>query len=138
MKYTLEEKMFMYKKCMSLGSPTLVQRAWRTKYVCSTAPKWSTIIMTAKKFEKTGSVINLQARKRITSQKRKNGKISSKKLCQKILHYRSEKQAIAKISCSLTRLVLKNDLGLKPYKKPDLLEIETNDYPNTYGHHIND
>ena len=55
MKYTLEEKMFM-----SLGSPTLVQRAWRTKYVCSTAPSWSTIMMTAKKFEKTGSVINLR------------------------------------------------------------------------------
>ena len=68
MKYTLEEKMFMYKKYMSLGSPTLVQRAWRTKYVCSTAPSWSTIMMTAKQFEKTGSVINLQARKRNTSQ----------------------------------------------------------------------
>jgi len=48
---------------MSLGSPTLVQRAWRTKYVWSTAPSWSTIIMTVKKFEKTGSVINLQAKK---------------------------------------------------------------------------
>jgi len=57
---------------MSLGSPTLAQRAWRTKYVCSTAPSWSTIIMTAKQFEKTGSVNNLQARKRITSPKRKN------------------------------------------------------------------
>jgi hypothetical protein len=68
--------MFMYKKFMSLGSPTLVQRAWRTKYV------------------------------------------SIRKASQ-----------IAKISCSLTRLVLKNDLGLKPYKKPDLHEIETNDYP---------
>ena len=69
--------MFMYKKYMSLGSPTLVQRAWRTKYVCSTAP---TIMMTAKKFEKTGSVINLQARKRNTSQKRKNAKISLSKV----------------------------------------------------------
>jgi len=39
---------------------------------------------------------------------------------------------IANISCSLTRLVLKNDLGLKPYKKPDLHEIKTNDYRNTY------
>ena len=38
---------------MSLGSPTLVQRAWRTKYVCSTAPSWSTIMMTAKQFENT-------------------------------------------------------------------------------------
>jgi hypothetical protein len=36
---------------------------------------------------------------------------------------------IAKILCSLTRLVLKNDLGLRPYKKPDLHEIETKDYP---------
>jgi hypothetical protein len=44
---------------------------------------------------------------------------------------------IVEILCSLTRLVLKNDLGLKLYKKPDLHEIETNDYPNTYGHHIN-
>jgi hypothetical protein len=93
MKYTLEEKMFMYKKCMSLGSPTLVQRAWRTKYVCSTAPSWSTIMTTSKQFEKTGSDINLQARKRNTSQKRKHVKISSKKSCQKNLHYRSEKQA---------------------------------------------
>ena len=41
---------------------------------------------------------------------------------------RKESQ-IVKILCSLTRLVLKNDLGLKPYKKPDLHEIETNDYP---------
>ena len=70
MKYTLEEKMFMYKKYMSLGSPTLVQRAWRTKYVCSTAPSWSTIMMTVK-----------------------NAKIPSKKSYQKNLHNRSEKQA---------------------------------------------
>ncbi len=78
---------------MSLGSPTLVQRAWRTKHVCRTAPKWSKIMMPAKKFEKTSSVINLQARKRNASQKRKNAKISSKNSCQKNLHYRSEKQA---------------------------------------------
>ncbi len=83
----------MNKKHMSLGSPTLVQRTWRTKYVCSTTPSWSTIMMTAKQFEKTGSVINLQVRRRITSQIRKNAKISSKKSCQKNLHYRSEKQA---------------------------------------------
>jgi len=37
---------------MSLGSPTLVQRAWRTKYVWSTAPSWSTIMMTAKNLKK--------------------------------------------------------------------------------------
>ncbi len=85
--------------------------------------------MTAKQFKKTGSVINLQATKRNTSQKRKN----TKKSCQKKTPLSIRKASrIAKISCSLTRLVLKNDLGLKPYKKPDLHEIDTNDYPNTY------
>jgi hypothetical protein len=107
--------------------------------MCSTAPSWSKIMMTAKQFEKSGSVINLLARKRNTSQKRKNPKISSKKSCKEkpSLSIRKASQ-IAKISCRLTKLVLKNDLGPKPYKKPDLHEIETNDYPNTYGHHIND
>jgi len=33
MKYPLEEKMFMYKKYMSLGSPTLVQREILVKNV---------------------------------------------------------------------------------------------------------
>ena len=83
-------------------------------------------MMTAKQFEKTGSVINLQTRKRNTSQKRKNA--MSEKPSLSI----SKASRIAKISYSLTWLVLKNDLGLKPYKKPDLHEIETNDYPNTY------
>jgi hypothetical protein len=59
MKYTSEEKIFMYKNFMSLGSPMLVQRTWRTNFVWSTSPSWLTIMMTAKKFEKTGSVINL-------------------------------------------------------------------------------
>jgi ABC-type molybdate transport system ATPase subunit len=78
---------------MSLGSSTLVLRACRTKYACGTAPSWSTIMLTAKQFEKTGSVINLQARKRNTSPKHQNAKISPKKSCQKNLHYRSDKQA---------------------------------------------
>jgi len=41
-------------------------------------------MMTAKQFEKTGSGINLQARKRNTSPKRKNAKISSKIYVRKI------------------------------------------------------
>jgi hypothetical protein len=59
--------------------------------------------MTAKQSEKTGSVINFQARK-MTKYPRKKPSLSIRKANQ-----------IAKISCSLTRLVLKNDLGLKPY-----------------------
>jgi len=120
MKLRLNREYFFSKKFDLVPSrwSSLVQRAWRTKYVCSTAPSWSTIIMIAKQFvEKTGSVINLQAKKRNTSPKRPN--------CQNILEkVMSEKPSlsirkasqIAKISCSLTRLVLKNYLGLKQYK----------------------
>ena len=77
---------FQKKKCSCIKSTCLqeVQRLFKelgwTKYVCSTAPSWSTIMMTAKKFEKTGSVNNLQARKRNTSQKRKNAKIILEKV----------------------------------------------------------
>jgi hypothetical protein len=35
---------------------------------------------------------------------------------------------VAKISHSLARLILKDDLSLKPYKLPDLHEIEAADY----------
>jgi hypothetical protein len=36
---------------------------------------------------------------------------------------------IAEISSSLTRLILKNDLDLKPYKLPDFHELQPADFP---------
>jgi hypothetical protein len=60
-------------------------------------------MMTAKQFEKTVSVINLQARKRNTSQKRKNSKnILEKVISEKPSLSISNASRIAKISCSLT------------------------------------
>ena len=47
-----------------MGSPVLVQRAWRSKYHCSKAPSHTTILRIAKQFEKTGSVIKLHSKKR--------------------------------------------------------------------------
>jgi hypothetical protein len=76
---------------MFLGSPKLVQRAWRTKYVCSTALSWSTIMMTAKKFEKLVQSLIYKPEKEILVKNVKMPKLSSKKSCQKNLHYRSEK-----------------------------------------------
>jgi len=37
------EKIFMYNKYLVLGSTTLVQKAWGTKYKSKTAPNRSTI-----------------------------------------------------------------------------------------------
>jgi hypothetical protein len=116
--------MFMHKKYMSLGSATLVQRAWRTKYVCSTAPSWSTIMMTTKNLKKLVQSLIYNTEKEILVKNVKMPKYPSQSI--------RKASQIVEILCGLTKLVLRNDLGLKPYKKPDLHEIETNDYPNTY------
>jgi hypothetical protein len=36
---------------------------------------------------------------------------------------------VAEISSSLTRLILKDDLDLKPYKLPDFYELQPGDFP---------
>ena len=43
-KYTSEEKVFMYQKDPTLGSPALVQRVWRSKYKSSKAPSHSVVL----------------------------------------------------------------------------------------------
>jgi hypothetical protein len=96
-------------------------------------------MMTEKKFEKLVQSLIYKPEKEILVKNVKMPKYPRKRHVRKTFTISIRKASqIAKISCCLTRLVLKNDLGLKPYKKPDLHEKETNDYANTYGHHIND
>ena len=66
---------------------------------------------------------------RNNSQKRKDAQTVLKKVIAEkpSLSLRKASQ-VAKISHSLARLVLKDDLGLIPYKLPDLHEIEAADY----------
>jgi hypothetical protein len=127
--YTPEEKIFMYNKYLVLRSTTLVQRAWRTKYKSKTAPNRSTISSVVNLFKKTGSVVKLNRKTRNNSQKRKDAQTVLKKVIAEkpSLSLRKASQ-VAKISHSLARLILKDDLGLKPYKLPDLHEIEAADY----------
>jgi len=75
-------------------------------------------MMTAKQFENTGSVIKSQARKRKTSQKRKNAKIILQRVMAKKPSVSIRKASkIAKISYNLTRLVLKNDFRSQNIEK---------------------
>ena len=113
--YSKEEKNFIYKKYSFLGSPVLVQRAWRSKYHCSKAPSHTTILRIAKQFEKTALVIKLHSKKRNTRLK-KAKIILEKVMTEKPSVSIRKASQIAEISYSLTRLVLKDDLGLKPYK----------------------
>ncbi len=73
-------------------------------------------MMTAKQFENTGSVIKSQARKRKTSQKRKNAKIILQRVMAKKPSVSIRKASkIAKISYNLTRL--KNDFRSQNIEK---------------------
>ena len=80
MRLTTDEKNFIVKKYAILGSPVLVQRAWRTKYV---SPNVSTITVIVKKFDKTGAVHNLIRKNKEPSQKRKNVKTKLKMVISK-------------------------------------------------------
>jgi len=66
---------FLIEKLSILGSPTLVQRAWRTKYKSRKAPSWSTILRIFNQFKKSGFVVKMNRKTRNNSQKRKNAKI---------------------------------------------------------------
>jgi hypothetical protein len=130
MRLTTDEKNFIVKKYAILGSPVGVQRAWRTKFKSKYAPNGSTITAIIKKFDKTGSIHNAIRKNKEPSQKRKNA-ISKLKMViseDPSLSIRHLSQ-VAEISYSLTRLILKDDLDLKPYKLPDFHELQPADFP---------
>jgi hypothetical protein len=72
MRYSTEEKIFITKKYAFLGNTTLVQRAWRAKFKNYRPPAQSTILNLVRKFDKTGSIDNLNGRTKNISQKRKD------------------------------------------------------------------
>jgi hypothetical protein len=61
-----------------LDSTTLVQRAWRSKYTIS--PGHSKIFNLVRKFDKTGSIDNLNGRTKNINQKQKYAKIVLEKM----------------------------------------------------------
>jgi hypothetical protein len=128
MRYNREEKIFITKKYAILGSTTLVRRAWRSKYTVSKAPGHSTILNLARKFNKNGSIDNLNGRTKNISQKRKDAKIVLKEVVSEKpdLSIREAAQ-VADISRELARMVLKEDLKLKPYKLPHYHELKPGD-----------
>ena len=96
----------------------------------SKAPDRSTILSIVRKFEKNGSIDNLLGRTRKTSQKRKDAKLVLERVvAEKPDLSLSEESQVADISSSLARLVLKQDLGLKPYKLPEYYELKPDDHP---------
>ena len=128
MRYDREEKILISKKYAISNSTTLVQRAYRCKFKNYRAPNRTTILKIIRKFDKTDSVDNLNGRKGNMSQKRKDAKIVLERVVSEKPDLSTREAAqVADISSSLARLVLKDDLGLKPYKRPEYHELKPDD-----------
>ncbi len=84
-----------------------------------------------KKFDKNGSVHNVFRKNKVPTQKRKHA-ISKLKMVISQDPSRSIRhlsQVALEISKSLTRLILKDDFDLKPYRLPDFHELQPADFP---------
>jgi hypothetical protein len=90
----------------------------------------STITGIIKKFYKTGSVHNVIRKNKELSQKEKMPYQSSRWSSQKTHHCRSD--IYYRLLKFHTRLILKDDLDLKPYKLPDFHELQTADFPKRF------
>ena len=108
MKYSKEEKIFITKKYAIFHSITLVQRAWRSKFKNYRPPNRSTILDLVRKFDKLGSIDNMNGRNINISHKRKDAKILLERVVsEKTDLSLSEAAKVADISFCLARLVLK-------------------------------
>ena len=129
MNYKFEERMFLIKTYIKLENITSVQHAWRSKYKNLQAPSSKTIINMVSSFEKTGSVMPRMGRKPGATEKRKQAGILLKQEFAENPSLPLGKAAcIAEISKSLARTVVRDDLGLKPYKPQYVQELLPLDY----------
>ena len=59
MRFDVEKRIFSTKKLYELKSVTLVQRAYRSEYKKKKCPTKSTILNLSRKFDRTGSLLDL-------------------------------------------------------------------------------
>ena len=129
MRYDKEKRYFMTKKLIELKSPTLVQRAYRTKYNGSTCPARKTILDLARNFEKFGTLLDLPPKPKNQRASRVDALNQPKILFAEDPSLSLNKASIAVgISASLCRDILRKDLQLKPFKYQSSHELLPPDY----------
>ena len=129
MKYDTEKRVFMVNKYAEFKNVAKVQRAWRTEFKNLKAPDKGTILYNVCKFEKTGSVNHVARKVPKHSVKRLQAKNKIKDLISEKPNLSIRKLAVdSEISYELVRMILKDDLKLKPYKPPVLHELQPADY----------
>ena len=129
MKYDLKKRLFMEKNFDKFLKIASVQRAWRTKFKSKDAPSRHVILYNFNKLENTGSVNHLPRSESIPSQKRQDAKIVIEKLIKENPSLSISKLSVAaQISYGTTRTILLDDLGLKPYRRQIVHELEPGGY----------
>lgn len=129
MKYNIQERVFLVKKYYELKSISLVQRAFRTKYIKSDAPNGSVIRNIVSNFEKTGSVGHVPPKPKEPSRKRETAKNQLKNMLSDFDKFSIRKAASATgVSPTMVYHILHDDLHLKPYKFHQWHKLEYEDY----------
>jgi hypothetical protein len=128
MPYDIEKRVFLVKKYYELQNITLVQRAYRTKYIKSEAPSYRLIKNIISNFEKTGSVGRVPQNARKPSKKREEAKNQLKTMVTDFQSLSIRKAALAiGVSNTLVYHILHDDLHLKPYKFHQWHKLECGD-----------
>lgn len=119
----------MTKKLIELKSPSLVQRAFRSKFKNQTCPTRRTILYLSNKFEKTGSLLDLPPKWKKQQEARVEAKNQLKTLFTENPSLSIRKASVATaISYNLCRDIIINELKLKPYKYQSIHQLYAIDY----------
>lgn len=129
MKYDLKKRLFMAKNFDKFRKISSVQRAWHTKFKSKDAPSRHVILYNYNKLENTGSVNHLPRSEPIPSETRQNAKIAIEELIKENASLSIRKLSVAAQTLYGTaRSILLDDLGLKPYRRKIVHELEPADY----------
>ena len=125
MKYNCKQSMYLVEKY----NFTLVKRAWNTKFKGKNTPSRQNILFIVKRFKETGSVLPRSKKSNTRTVFRKNAKIAVENLISEDprLSIRAL-SVLSKTSAATTRLILKYDLKLKPYKIPEYHQLQLLDH----------
>jgi len=80
MRYDIEKRYFLTKKLTELKSPSLVQRAFRSKFKNQICPTRRTLLCLGNKFEKTGKLLDLPPKSKKQREAREEAKNQLKTL----------------------------------------------------------
>ena len=129
MKFDFEKQAFIVQKFHETQRVIKVQRAWRTKYKFIDAPRANAIKSIVSRFEKTGSTKKKPLKRLEPTILRKQAIIDVENLVSEFPKLSLKMiSGECQISRKLSRKVLKQDLGRKPYKIPMYHQIKPGDY----------